>query len=130
MLWKSGLQRIVSKKKPGKRRSVRKRIFVQNRVSQKTDILVLSIGMGLAYVIGIFLITTGEYNGTKGYDYSRIRQAQLELAREYPEIEIVCDDFHTCVSGLMKDEFHYYQKAYNEVGTAAGNAAGEIVNRL
>lgn len=76
-----------------------------------------------------FLITIGEYNGTKGYDYRGIRQAQLALAGEYPGIEIVCDDFHTMrIRGLMKDEFHYYQKAYNEVGTAAGNVAGEIVN--
>lgn len=78
-----------------------------------------------------FLITIGEYNGMEGYDYGGIRQAQLELAREYPEIKIVCDDFHTMrIRGLMKDEFHYYQKAYNEVGTAAGNAAGEFVNGL
>lgn len=78
-----------------------------------------------------FLITIGEYNGERGFDYSRIRQAQLELAEELPHVELVCDDFHTMRRrGLMKDEFHYYQKAYNEVGTAAGYAAGEFVNRL
>lgn len=32
--------------------------------------------------------------------------------------------------GLMKDDFHYYQAAYNEVGTMAGNAAGEFVRRV
>ena len=76
-----------------------------------------------------FLITIGEYNGEKGYDYSRIRQAQLELAQQDPRVKLVCDAFHTMKErGLMKDEFHYYQKAYNEVGQAAGKAAGEFVN--
>lgn len=76
-----------------------------------------------------FLITIGEYNGEKGYDYSRIRQAQLELAECDPRVKLVCDAFHTMKErGLMKDEFHYYQKAYNEVGQAAGKAAGELVN--
>lgn len=77
-----------------------------------------------------FLITIGEYNGENGFDYSRIRQAQLELARELSDVVLVCDDFHTMRGrGLMKDAFHYYQKAYNEVGTAAGNMAGKYVNR-
>ena len=29
--------------------------------------------------------------------------------------------------GLMKDDFHYYQAAYNQVGTAAGAAAARFV---
>lgn len=29
--------------------------------------------------------------------------------------------------GLMKDDFHYYQEAYNEVGTIAGKTAGAFV---
>lgn len=78
-----------------------------------------------------FLITIGEYNGDRGYDYGKIRLAQLELARELCDLTLVCDDFHTMrARGLMKDEFHYFQKAYNEVGTAAGVAAGRFVNNL
>lgn len=78
-----------------------------------------------------FLIAIGEYNGDKGFDYSKIRQAQIELAKEIPEIELVCDDFHTMrARGLMKDDFHYYQKAYNEAGRTAGNKAGAFVNQL
>lgn len=74
-----------------------------------------------------FLVAIGEYNGQKGFDYSGIRRAQLELAEELPDVELVCDDFHTMrARGLMKDDFHYYQQAYNEVGIAAGRAAGEI----
>ena len=26
----------------------------------------------------------------------------------------------------MKDDFHYYQQAYNEVGTVAGDVAGQL----
>lgn len=78
-----------------------------------------------------FLITTGEYNGDDGFDYSGIRQAQLELCRELADVELVCDEFHRMrVRGLMKDAFHYYQRAYNEVGTAAGSAAGRLVRRM
>lgn len=73
-----------------------------------------------------FLIAIGEYNGEEGFDYSGIRLAQLEIAREVPGVVLVCDDFHLMRErGLMKDAFHYYQKAYNEVGRAAGLEAGK-----
>lgn len=78
-----------------------------------------------------FLIAIGEYNGQKGFDYSDIRRTQLELPKELPDVVLVCDAFHTMgARGLMKDDFHYYQAAYNEVGTMAGNAAGEFVRRV
>lgn len=78
-----------------------------------------------------FLVAIGEYNGDKGYDYTAIHQAQLELARELPDVVLVNDDFRTMrARGLMKDSFHYYQQAYNEVGTAAGRAAAAYVNTL
>lgn len=78
-----------------------------------------------------FLITIGEYNGENGFDYSKIRQAQLDIAAGLPDVVLVCDLFHTMrARGLMKDDFHYYQKAYNEVGTAAGIAAGEFTRYL
>lgn len=78
-----------------------------------------------------FLIAIGEYNGDEGYDYGKIRRTQLAIANELPDVELVCDEFHTMRErGLMKDEFHYYQKGYNEVGRIAGNAAGKFVNGL
>lgn len=41
---------------------------------------------------------------------------------------LVCDEFHKMKArGLMKDDFHYYQEAYNEVGTIAGKTAGTFV---
>ena len=77
----------------------------------------------------VFLIAIGEYNGDRGYDYAPVHQAQLELAQELEDVELVCDDFCTMrMRGLMKDEFHYYQKAYNEVGKLAGDTAGRLVN--
>lgn len=54
-----------------------------------------------------------------------------KLSKELPDVVLACDAFHTMrARGLMKDDFHYYQTAYNEVGTMAGNAAGEFVRRL
>lgn len=78
-----------------------------------------------------FLITIGEYNGDKGYDYSAIRAAQLELCKEFPNVILACDDFHKMRErGLMKDDFHYFQKAYNEVGEIAGRTVGEYVSNI
>lgn len=78
-----------------------------------------------------FLIAIGQYNGVKGYDYTAIHQAQRELAQECPGVVLVSDDFWQMrARGLMKDSYHYYQQAYNEVGTAAGKAAAAFVNQL
>lgn len=77
-----------------------------------------------------FLIAIGAYNGVKGYDYTAIHGAQLELARQEPGVVLVSDAFCTMrARGLMKDSYHYYQQAYNEVGTEAGTAAARWVCR-
>lgn len=71
-----------------------------------------------------FLIAIGQYNGIKGYDYTAIHAAQLELPRKEPGVVLVSDGFYGMrTRGLMKDSYHYYQQAYNEVGTEAGTAA-------
>lgn len=71
-----------------------------------------------------FLVAIGRYNGVKGYDYTAIHAAQQELARELPGVVLASDGFETMrARGLMKDSYHYYQQAYNEVGTEAGLAA-------
>lgn len=78
-----------------------------------------------------FLIQIGCYNGSKGYDYAPIRQAQKAVAQTLPRVELVSQAFQTMQArGLMKDEFHYFQAAYNEVGTLAGDNAGRYVNQL
>lgn len=77
-----------------------------------------------------FLIAIGAYNGVKGCDYTPIHDAQLELAQQEPGVELVSDAFCTMrARGLMKDSYHYYQQAYNEVGTEAGTAAAHWVGR-
>ena len=77
-----------------------------------------------------FMITIGEYNGELGYEnnYVNIRNKQLDIAKSMENIVLVCDEFHKMKArGLMKDDFHYYQEAYNEVGTIAGKTAGAFV---
>lgn len=77
-----------------------------------------------------FLIAIGQYNGGKGFDYAAIHRAQLELAAERPDVTLVSDAFWSMRDrGLMKDDFHYYQQAYNEVGTAAGNVTAAFVKK-
>lgn len=76
-----------------------------------------------------FLVTIGEYNGKDGYEeaYRKIRHTQLELAEKVEDIILVCDEFHTMKAReLMKDSYHYFQTAYNEVGKVAGENAGRI----
>lgn len=78
-----------------------------------------------------FLIQIGRYNGAKGYDYTPIRAAQEALAHQLPGVCLVSREFETMQArGLMKDDFHYVQAAYNEVGTLAGARAGSYVNSL
>lgn len=77
-----------------------------------------------------FLITIGEYNGELGYGdaYRAIRKKQLEIADSTDDVILVCDELHKMkAKGLMKDDFHYYQQAYNEAGLIAGNAAANYV---
>ncbi len=78
-----------------------------------------------------FLILIGNYNGDEEAGYVPIQQAQRELPRLYKGVVLVDDSFPAMKErGLMKDAFHYYQKAYNEVGEKAGrNAAQEIMRR-
>ena len=57
-----------------------------------------------------------------------ISTRQLDIAKSMKNIVLVCDEFHKMKArGLMKDDFHYYQEAYNEVGTIAGKTAGTFV---
>lgn len=77
-----------------------------------------------------FLIPIGRYNGIHGFDYTAIHQAQLELARDLPGVVLASDGFGAMQArGLMKDSYHYYQQAYNEVGTEAGRTVGRFVNK-
>lgn len=68
-----------------------------------------------------FLIQIGNYNGTGEQDYHEIRTVQSEIAKTNKDVVMVSTAFAGMKErGLMKDSFHYYQAAYNEVGTEAG----------
>ena len=73
-----------------------------------------------------FLVAIGQYNGSAAIDYQEIRAAQKELPDLHPDVTLVSESFVAMKErGLMKDEFHYFQQAYNEVGKEAGKRAAE-----
>ena len=75
-----------------------------------------------------FLIIIGEYNGAGDVDYSTIRNVQLGIAKDNEDVVLASNDFCKMKErGLMKDAFHYYQQAYNEVGSISGEKAGLYV---
>lgn len=69
-----------------------------------------------------FIVRIGNCNIEGSYDrYSDIISAQTELAQTEKNVVMVSTDLAGMrVRGLMKDQFHYYQAGYNEVGTYAG----------
>ena len=78
-----------------------------------------------------FMIRIGNYNGRENRDYREIMNAQEEIARKEENVLMVSRAFAQMKErGLMKDDFHYFQQAYNEVGTEAGANAAEYVNAL
>lgn len=74
-----------------------------------------------------FLIIIGEYNGNGDIDYSTIRNVQLGIAEDNEDVVLASNDFYKMKErGLMKDAFHYYQQAYNEVGSIVGMNCGRF----
>lgn len=77
----------------------------------------------------IFLIKIGNYNGTGSQDYNTIMDAQNEICQTMNNVVMASTDFAGMKDrGLMKDDFHYQQAAYNEVGTYAGINTALYVN--
>lgn len=84
------------------------------------------------------LIQIGHYN-YKGYpcapdgqdgltvdaQYDVIRKAQAELCERRPDVWMI-GSFEPCLS-MMKDQFHYHQPAYEQVGRQAGKAFAGLV---
>ena len=67
----------------------------------------------------------------KNYDYSGIINIQDEIAKTNENVVMVSTSFAKMKErGLMKDAFHYFQQAYNEVGTEAGINAAAYVNSI
>ncbi|MCM1045830.1 MAG: sialate O-acetylesterase [Candidatus Gastranaerophilales bacterium] len=76
-----------------------------------------------------FLIRIGHYNGSGSQDYGTIIAAQENIAQTNPNVILVSTAFAAMKNrGLMKDDFHYFQEAYNEVGQEAGiNTARYVI---
>ncbi len=78
-----------------------------------------------------FLIRIGHYNGPEKISYQEIMDAQVQIPQQVDGVTMVSTEFAGMKErGLMKDAFHYYQAAYNEVGRIAGERAGELVCEL
>lgn len=77
-----------------------------------------------------FLIPIGQYNGEDpSISYDELRACQMSFPDTFSDVSIASTAFQTMKDrGLMKDSFHYYQQAYNEVGTEAGTHAGTFFN--
>lgn len=74
----------------------------------------------------IMLVRIGNCNKSGNYSrYTNIIEYQTELAQDNENFVMVsCDFAGMQADGLMKDNFHYYQKGYNITGNHAGiNAA-------
>ncbi|MCD7862537.1 MAG: sialate O-acetylesterase [Lachnospiraceae bacterium] len=75
-----------------------------------------------------FLIRIGHYNGPEAISYQEIMDAQDQIPQRMDGVIMVSTEFAGMKErGLMKDAFHYYQAAYNEVGRAAGERAGKLI---
>lgn len=75
-----------------------------------------------------FLISIGNYNGTEAVDYKEIMEMQGMIAQTNSDVIMVSESFAKMKErGLMKDEFHYFQEAYNYVGREAGENAAKYV---
>lgn len=78
-----------------------------------------------------FLVRIGHYNGTGNVDYSEIMLAQDVIAQTNENVVMVSRLFEQMRRrGLMKDDFHYFQEAYNLVGQEAGENAARYAANL
>lgn len=73
-----------------------------------------------------YLIQIGHFNPylagpeAEFHDYTEIMAAQYSIPKRFSDVTLVSEKFKTMLHrGLMKDTFHYYQAAYNEVGEDA-----------
>jgi len=78
--------------------------------------------MLLAGVERLFLVRIGQCNVEGSLNrYVPMMEWQEEIAQSNERVTMVSRLFSTMRErGMMKDAFHYYQAAYNEVGTEAG----------
>ena len=87
--------------------------------------------MLLAGVERLFLVRIGHCNVEGSLNrYVPMMEWQEEIARNNSHVTLVSRAFSSMRErSLMKDAFHYYQAAYNEVGTEAGENAAAWVRQ-
>lgn len=88
--------------------------------------------MVCAGVEQLFLVRIGHCNVEGSFfRYVPMMEWQVEIARTNSRVTLVSKAFSTMRErGLMKDAFHYYQAAYNEVGTEAGKNAAAWIRQI
>lgn len=68
-----------------------------------------------------FLARIGEYNNGSSTAYSAMIQCQTEMGQEMADVIMCTTDLASFRDrGLMKDKYHFYQAAYNEMGRYSG----------
>jgi hypothetical protein len=68
-----------------------------------------------------FLARIGEYNSGISTAYSAMIQCQTEIGQEMEDVIMCTTDLASFRDrGLMKDKYHFYQAAYNEMGRYSG----------
>lgn len=84
-----------------------------------------------------FMIRIGHFNPKYNapdaplQDYCTIIEAQNKICKCNPHVTMVSAKFTDMLDrGLMHDTYHYFQEAYNEVGTDAGINTAEFVKSL
>lgn len=94
------------------------------KVDYFAGILSLISTMKEAGIEKCFMVKTGNVNSSNEAlirAYKSVMSWQEELARMSSDVIMVSTGFEDMLArGLMKDEFHYYQQGYNEVGYNAG----------
>lgn len=81
-------------------------------------------------VTDMFIVKTGHYNGSDNTDgthddaYVAVNNAQEELANENENVYTVGSFLE--YQSSMKDDYHFHQNAYNEVGQMAGYEIARI----
>jgi hypothetical protein len=86
----------------------------------KSNLTNIVTGLKTQGVEKCLIIRIGEDNGTSS-DYTIIMNAQNAICKENSDFIMISMDFESMLGrGEMKDSWHYYQDAYNEVGSTAG----------
>lgn len=79
-----------------------------------------------------FMIQIGNYNGStsgRADNYETIQDAQADICADNADVIMASDSLRLMQSrSLMRDDWHYYQEAYNIVGLQAGHNAGVYRN--